>query len=39
MINDAIEFKLYREPPVKHKKKPLENICKFYFPNKAANTY
>ena len=36
MVIDALESKLYREPPVKHKKKPPANICKVYFSNKAV---
>ena len=36
MVIDALESKLYREPPVKHKKKPPANICKVYFSNKTC---
>ena len=36
IVIDAIKFKLDREPPFKHTKKAPENICKFYFSNKAV---
>lgn len=36
MVVIAIEFKLYGEPPIKHKRKLPENICKVYFSSKAV---
>ena len=36
MVIDAIESKLYRKPPVKHKNRLPNNICKVYFSNKAV---
>ena len=35
MVTDAIESKLYREPPARHKKAP-ESICKLFPFNKAV---
>ena len=36
MIIDAVESKLYRELPIRHKRNSLKNICKVYFSNKAV---
>ena len=35
MVIGAIESKVNRESLVKHKRKPTENVCKIYFPNRA----
>ena len=35
MVIDAIESKLYRETPVKLRRKTEKSICKLYFSNKA----
>ena len=36
MITDAVESKLHRELPIRHKRNSPENICKVYFSNKAV---
>ena len=33
IVIDAIESKLYREPPVRHKRKLPQNICNIYILN------
>ena len=33
---DVIESKIYKPPPVNHKRKPPSNICKIFFDNKAT---
>lgn len=39
MVIDAVEFKLYRETTVKHKRKPSGNVFKVYFCNKAIELF
>ena len=36
MVIDAVEFKLYTETTVKHKRKPSEDVFKVHFFNKAV---